>query len=110
MSSTSSTVATPTTLARLPRRLVIVGDSTAGAVARVGAVPVVADVRAALPLLGPAALPLRPRTRAVIAAYSPMRRVLCTQRGLGGKVETSTTAALVTAAIAATPRAAREGR
>ena len=34
VSSTSSTVATPTTLARLPRRLVIVGDSTAGAVAR----------------------------------------------------------------------------
>jgi hypothetical protein len=33
-SSTSSTVAVPGTVAKLPRRLVIVGDSTAGAVAR----------------------------------------------------------------------------
>ncbi len=43
--------------------------ATAGAVARVGAVPVVADVRPDLPLLDPATLPLTPRTRAVIAVH-----------------------------------------
>jgi dTDP-4-amino-4,6-dideoxygalactose transaminase len=43
--------------------------ATAGAVARIGAVPVVADVRDDLPLLDPATLPLGPRTRAVIAVH-----------------------------------------
>lgn len=43
--------------------------ATAGAVARVGAIPVVADVRDDLPLLDPAALPIGPRTRAVIAVH-----------------------------------------
>lgn len=43
--------------------------ATAGAVARVGAIPVVADVRADLPLLDPACLPLGPRTRACIAVH-----------------------------------------
>ena len=43
--------------------------ATAGAVARIGAIPVVADVRSDLPLLDPATLPLRPRTRAIIAVH-----------------------------------------
>lgn len=43
--------------------------ATAGAVCRVGAVPVVADVRPDVPLLDPAALPLGPRTRAAIAVH-----------------------------------------
>lgn len=43
--------------------------ATAGAVVRAGAVPVVADVRADLPLLDAATLPLTPRTRAVIAVH-----------------------------------------
>lgn len=43
--------------------------ATAGAVARVGAIPVVADVRDDLPLLYPAVLPLRERTRAIIAVH-----------------------------------------
>lgn len=43
--------------------------ATAGAVARVGAVPVVADVRADLPLLDATRLPLRAATRAVIAVH-----------------------------------------
>ncbi len=43
--------------------------ATAGAVARVGAVPVVADVREDLPLLDATRLPLTPRTRAVIAVH-----------------------------------------
>jgi dTDP-4-amino-4,6-dideoxygalactose transaminase len=43
--------------------------ATAEAVARIGAVPVVADVRADLPLLDPDHLPLGPRTRAIIAVH-----------------------------------------
>jgi dTDP-4-amino-4,6-dideoxygalactose transaminase len=43
--------------------------ATAEAIVRVGAVPVVADVRADLPLLDPAVLPIGPRTRAVIAVH-----------------------------------------
>ncbi len=43
--------------------------ATAGAVARVGAVPVVADVRDDLPLLDAATLPLTSRTRAVIVVH-----------------------------------------
>lgn len=43
--------------------------STAGAVARMGAVPVIADVRADVPLLDAEALPVGPRTRAVIAVH-----------------------------------------
>lgn len=43
--------------------------ATAGAVCRVGAVPVVADVRADLPLLDGERLPLSPRTRAVVAVH-----------------------------------------
>ncbi len=43
--------------------------ATAEAVGRIGAVPVVADVRDDLPLLDPATLPLTPRTRAVIAVH-----------------------------------------
>jgi dTDP-4-amino-4,6-dideoxygalactose transaminase len=43
--------------------------ATAGAVARVGATPVVADVREDLPLLDPARMPLRTRTRAIIAVH-----------------------------------------
>ena len=43
--------------------------ATAGAVARVGAIPVVADVRPDLPLLDPTTLPLTSRTRAVIAVH-----------------------------------------
>lgn len=43
--------------------------ATAGAVARVGATPVIADTRADAPLLDAAALPLGPRTRAVIAVH-----------------------------------------
>ncbi|MFZ5479912.1 MAG: DegT/DnrJ/EryC1/StrS family aminotransferase [Myxococcota bacterium] len=43
--------------------------ATAGAVARIGARPVVADVRADLPLLDPATLPIGPRTRAVVAVH-----------------------------------------
>jgi dTDP-4-amino-4,6-dideoxygalactose transaminase len=43
--------------------------STAGAVARMGARPVIADVRADVPLLDAANLPLGPRTRAVIAVH-----------------------------------------
>ncbi|MDP2316672.1 MAG: aminotransferase class I/II-fold pyridoxal phosphate-dependent enzyme [Pseudomonadota bacterium] len=43
--------------------------ATAEAVGRLGAIPVVADVRADLPLLDPDALPLTARTRAVIAVH-----------------------------------------
>ena len=43
--------------------------ATAGAVCRVGAVPVVADVRADLPLLDPGHLPIGPRTAAIIAVH-----------------------------------------
>jgi dTDP-4-amino-4,6-dideoxygalactose transaminase len=43
--------------------------ATAGAVARLGAVPVVADVREDAPLLDPERLPLGPRTRAVVAVH-----------------------------------------
>ncbi|MES2645069.1 MAG: aminotransferase class I/II-fold pyridoxal phosphate-dependent enzyme [Myxococcota bacterium] len=43
--------------------------ATAEAVGRIGAVPIVADVRDDLPLLDPATLPLTPRTRAVIAVH-----------------------------------------
>ncbi len=43
--------------------------ATAGAVARVGATPVVGDVRSDLPLLDASRLPLGPRTRAVIAVH-----------------------------------------
>lgn len=43
--------------------------STAGAVARMGAVPVIADVRADVPLLDTDALPIGPRTRALIAVH-----------------------------------------
>lgn len=43
--------------------------ATAGAVGRIGAIPVVADVRDDLPLLDPATLPIRPRTRAIIAVH-----------------------------------------
>jgi dTDP-4-amino-4,6-dideoxygalactose transaminase len=43
--------------------------STAGAVARMGAVPVIADVRADVPLLDAEHLPIGPRTRAVIAVH-----------------------------------------
>lgn len=43
--------------------------ATAGAVARVGASPVVADVRADLPLLDAERLPVRAATRAVIAVH-----------------------------------------
>ncbi len=43
--------------------------ATAGAVARVGAVPVVADVREDLPLIDASRLPLRARTKAVIAVH-----------------------------------------
>ncbi len=43
--------------------------ATAEAVGRIGAVPIVADVRADLPVLDPATLPLTTRTRAVIAVH-----------------------------------------
>ncbi len=43
--------------------------ASAGAVCRVGATPVIADVRADLPLLDPEGLPLSPRTRAVMAVH-----------------------------------------
>ncbi len=43
--------------------------ATAGAVARIGAVPVVADVRADLPLLDVTTLPVSSRTRAIIAVH-----------------------------------------
>lgn len=43
--------------------------ATAGAVCRIGAVPVIADVREDEPLLDPERLPLRARTRAVIAVH-----------------------------------------
>lgn len=43
--------------------------ATAEAVVRVGAVPVIADVRDEVPLLDPATLPLRSATRAVIAVH-----------------------------------------
>lgn len=43
--------------------------ATAEAVGRIGAIPVVADVREDLPLLDPATLPITPRTRAVIAVH-----------------------------------------
>ena len=43
--------------------------ATAGAVVRAGAVPVIADVREDAPLLDAEALPLTPRTRAVLAVH-----------------------------------------
>ncbi|MSP56831.1 MAG: erythromycin biosynthesis sensory transduction protein eryC1 [Myxococcales bacterium] len=43
--------------------------ASAGAVCRIGAVPIIADVRPDLPLLDPAALPITARTRAVMAVH-----------------------------------------
>lgn len=43
--------------------------ASAGAVCRIGARPVIADVRADLPLLDPFDLPITPRTRAVMAVH-----------------------------------------
>lgn len=43
--------------------------ASAGAVCRVGAVPVIVDVRPDLPLLDPESLPIGPRTRAVMAVH-----------------------------------------
>jgi len=43
--------------------------SSAGAICRIGAIPVIADVRADLPLLDAENLPLSPRTRAVMAVH-----------------------------------------
>ncbi len=43
--------------------------ASAGAVCRIGATPVIADVRADLPLLDAENLPLSPRTRAVMAVH-----------------------------------------
>lgn len=43
--------------------------ASAGAVCRIGAVPVIADIRADLPLLDPADLPITARTRAVMAVH-----------------------------------------
>lgn len=43
--------------------------SSAGAVCRIGAIPVIADVRADLPLLDAENLPISPRTRAVMAVH-----------------------------------------
>ncbi len=43
--------------------------ATAGAVVRVGATPVIADVRADLPLIDPARLPIGPRTRAIVVVH-----------------------------------------
>jgi dTDP-4-amino-4,6-dideoxygalactose transaminase len=43
--------------------------ASAGAIIRMGGVPVVADIRPALPLLDPARLPIGPKTRAVMAVH-----------------------------------------
>ena len=43
--------------------------ATAGAVVRAGGVPVIADIRDDAPLLDSAALPMTPRTRAVVAVH-----------------------------------------
>lgn len=43
--------------------------ATAGAVCRIGAIPVIADVREDEPLLDPTTLPRTPKTRAVIAVH-----------------------------------------
>lgn len=43
--------------------------ATAGAVCRIGAVPVIADIRADLPLLDATNLPYTPRTKAIIAVH-----------------------------------------
>ncbi len=43
--------------------------ASAGAVCRIGAIPVIADVRDDLPLIDPDTLPRTPRTRAVIAVH-----------------------------------------
>lgn len=43
--------------------------ASAGAVCRIGARPVIADIRPDVPLLDPSALPITPRTRAVMAVH-----------------------------------------
>lgn len=43
--------------------------ASAGAVARIGAIPVIADIRADLPLLDPAQIPIGPNTAAVMAVH-----------------------------------------